>query len=352
MANDYRYAQEWTPWDDSTTVSATLDFNDDNHYAVGPPTFYGRGTNNTPHTTVQQGVMQTIDYVKEGGPTTNDGVYQIAVYNSAYRIRKRTGSIGMYNWGNWLSSGAAYTDLKQGSLANVPEGQTRLVAFSDLDDDDPVIAAPRSKPWPTLENDDLALVYDDTVAESLRAYISRWAGGTDTGYIANMFYQAAATESQGSSFGFRDLVAVGFEDTSDDEWLASGDNTIARAHYISNGITISDNTQVVDGFAYGQVFENRVLTDPVFELGVSCYLTDSEDRPPDNRIDGSTKMVELGLKNPSGDRLLIQLWGARATSINESLPEAQFAFSEYTYRATKMRLEVPSAAQIISFSTS
>ena len=93
---------------------------------------------------------------------------------------------------------------------------------------------------------------------------------------------------------------------------------------------------------------HECLEDGSSEFRLMVNLSDSADLPPDNRLSGSLKMVELGMKNSSGERMLLQLWDARCVSIERNFPEARFAYCEYVYRCRDFRWEIGTANQVVA----
>ena len=342
MANNYRYAKEWTPWTEESPQAT--DVNDAAFFVPGEPFDCGGSSTNKP-SGMQFGMVQTIAY--DDPDDTNDGVYQIAVFGNSnnYRTRERSGTEGSYSWGTWLNSGAKWSWASATSLDDIPDGESRAVKRSDLDSVSPPIPAPSALST-GFGNSRFGLVWNNVAANEMRL---NTVNTTSTYNWRSMYWQPPVP-AVGYSFGFRDIVAVGFEDASDTKWLAAGTNTIARVHYVGgSGISLSVQGDPVDGFSYGKVFESRILRDTTPELQVSCYLTDSADTPPDNMISGQRKMIEIGMRNPDGQRQLVQMWGCRATSIERSMPDSEFGFNTYTYRMQDFRFEVPAAAQIISW---
>lgn len=338
MANGFRYAKEWTPWVASDEATA-IDVDDTDYYEPGAPIWMPGASTNRP-SGIARGVIQTFEHTDD----SIGGVYQIAMEHNSYQIRKRAGSVGSYSWGAWLTSGASWSWAKVDSVDDVPEGEARVVEIRHFADDDPEI--PKSYERPTgFAGRDYALVSNVAASKSFEARAMK-SGSTGNAILSKLFYQEAAPASS-LAFSFRDITAIGFADVSDEKWLAAETNVIDRVHYISGGVSLSKRGEPVDGFSYGQVLESRILRDSIPELQIQCYMTDAAKQPPDNERSGKTKMIEIGLKNASGQTMLLQCWNGRLISLTESLPEAQFAFREYNYRLTDFRFEVPSAAQII-----
>ena len=155
-----------------------------------------------------------------------------------------------------------------------------------------------------------------------------------------------------ADFGFsvRDIVAIGMIDThASTKWTKNGTptNSIAKVHLVQGGLSLRLDGNPIDAFNYGQVFESRLLRDPIPEMTLSVLLSDSTNRPLDNRVTGALQLVEVGLKNPNSDKLLLQLWEARCININYNFPDEQFATVDYTYRGTDFRVAGASDQQIV-----
>ena len=156
-----------------------------------------------------------------------------------------------------------------------------------------------------------------------------------------------------SDFGFsvRDIVAVGMADSHvSTKWAihASPTTNIAKISAIQGGISVRLDGNPVDAFSYGQIFESRILRDPIPELSFSILLTDSTNKPLDNRTEGRLQIVEVGLKNPNAEKLVLQFWEARATGINYDFPDEQFATESYTYRGTDFRVTTAANAVVVT----
>ena len=156
-----------------------------------------------------------------------------------------------------------------------------------------------------------------------------------------------------TDFGFsvRDIVAVGMAEVGSTKWereTTSPSFNKSKLALIQGGISIRLDGQPVDAFSYGQVFESRLLRDPIPEITLSVLLSDTTDAPLDNRTSGDLQLIEIGMANPSGDKLLMQLWQARCTSINYDFPDEQFATVGYTYRGVDFRVTASTNNKVIA----
>ena len=346
MANNYRYAHEWRPWTDADlSTEDTFDFDAAANFEPGDPIGIKRSATNRP-SGVQEAVVQTFDHAGGVGGSAA-GVYQVVVYKATHQARMRGGTEGSYSWGSWEDSGAQWAWAASDSLEDIESGEPRVLTFAELANSDADIPAPAGITG--VATTDTVLVVPVADDEKFMAYVAnRPSGGTDHLYTNEMYYQAVAPSSP-AGFGVRDIVAVGFEDASAEvDWLGAGTNSVAKVHYVAGGLSLGADDEATDGFSYGKIFESRILQEQAPEMTLNCYLTDSDDKPPDNMSEGKVQLVEIGLKNSAGERLLFQGWEARLVGVERTAPEAEFAFQTYRYRMANFRLEVPSAAQVIA----
>lgn len=160
-----------------------------------------------------------------------------------------------------------------------------------------------------------------------------------------------------ADFGFsiRDILAVGSVDVhASTKWTkhASASHSVAKVPHIQGGISIRREGNPVDAFSYGTVLESRILRDSIPEITIPILLSDaaSGDTLLDNEKSGALQLIEVGMQNPNGDKLLLQFWQARLIGLDYQFQDDGFATVSYTYRGTDFRATSDTNAQIVSFS--
>ena len=261
MANR-RYAKEWLNYDDTTTLTtvasdaknasanAIISFNSSALQSARLPMAWDSSTTNAPSGLTAPGTVATI--TKTG---TNAGTYQVAIADAGVRARK-LGSNS--TWGSWSTISATNNNdfIVVTDFDEIGDSDVRVTTLGNIKDTTDKIPAPRA--MTNIAGTDYVFIWVDTTAECRKLRTVEAVSSTEHVYTQDLFYDSnVATNPKG--FGVVDIQAVGFVDTSTTKWLAGTTNAVAKIHYLTDSVSITNNTNAVDGYNYGEPYESRVL---------------------------------------------------------------------------------------------